>query len=221
MPFALVLFLIVQGAVCDRGEMVSEISWRFPAVDVSCAGCNRVINRAVEQHVMSLLEVKSLRGGLPCRTAAPRRHVDYTRVVGCEVTLQTERFVSIQCFHEGHSPGGSSTSYSSLLFVVDRQKQKATRLQPAALFTAAGREQVHAALERIIRDQRGDDANVADEDIPSLADQMLDTVTVQPDGLHFLALGPHHSVFETTLATAAVGKWLAPPASEAIEIPPR
>ncbi len=86
-------------------------------------------------------------------------------------------------------------------------------LKSEDLFHPKGREKVRETLERIVssqwRQSLADDdsvpnSQITEEELAPLADEMLKTATLKPDGVHFLALGSHHSAFETTLAYAGL-----------------
>jgi hypothetical protein len=204
----------VVGAVCDKSQALEEMRWDFPRIDSTCAACAETINAALAKHVMALLNREAFEHSGTCKDLFPDEDVEYRYSMYCEVTFQTSRLVSLQCSSEGSSPGGSATNYTSVLFTMDGEH--ASRIRSEEMFTAEGRRKLLGALSRIIRDQhrqaREQDPNgqIEEEDIPSLANEMLTTATFQPDGLYFLALGHHHSVFDTTLAIDALRRWFAP-----------
>ena len=212
----------VTGASCETSGALAEALWTFPVVAASCAACDRTINSALASPVASLLGGQSLSPGVSCDTLFPDQRADYSRSVECHVTLQTTTLVSLQCSSEGHSPGGSAIRYTSLLFTIDRQRDRATIVPPENFFHPRGRAKVRAALESIIRNQHrqaGEDTpngQIEEDDIPALATQMLETATFHPHGVTFLALGDRRSAFETTLAFAAIRKWLAKPMNDAL-----
>jgi hypothetical protein len=207
-------------------DYISEEEWEFPIIWDDCASCRREMNERLIRHVLDLLNAKDLQPGKSCAEQFPGAGVYFRQIIGCRVTLQTSRAISVECSDEGYTAGRGATNFSSLIFLVDRGRQRVTPVASKDLFVPSSLDAVREALARIIRAdwekaQAGEDvdpnAQISEEEIPGLADEMLETASLDSFGIRFLALGSHHSVFETKFAYAALHEWLSKDALTALD----
>ena len=111
--------------------------------------------------------------------------------------------------------GRSASTYRSLIFEI--RGGTARRIASDQLFagpTAINR--VKTRLTEFIRAERQKgfatrnyESMVDDREVPRLVAAMMGTATLTNKGVHFLALGSHHSVFKVTLSVSELQRDLA------------
>jgi hypothetical protein len=222
----IVLWLVFAALAQNKGNTMrcdcadaefpeSRYSWSFPTVYVASTEATRLVNDAIRADVLNALQLHSFREhrchcALKRAEAAPVLADDY-----CELSYESSRYVSLLCSTERTMYGRGATEYRSLLFEI--RGRTGRRVASDRLFAGPmAIDRLKTRLTEFVKAERQEglasrtyESMVDDREVPQLVAAMIGAATLTNKGVHFLALGSHHSVFEVTLSASELQRDLA------------
>jgi hypothetical protein len=219
--------ILIQGAShqCDcRSAEPQEVhsSWSYPRIVHANPATAAAVNQAIAANVRKALELKTLSATRRCKCR--RSGLILKRGDRCETKLQSESYVALRCGLEVSLMGKAGTTYRSLHIQLDGDAPRVIATEELFRGPTAVKV-VTAMLAAHIRDDHeaaapGDpNANISEDEIPQLSEQMFRSGVLVPGGVRFIVTGSHHSAFETIIDVTRLRPFLAARVLRDIAVP--